>query len=68
MTTMPDTLPVPEAARRLGVSRTTAYRAVRDGLLPTLRIRGRVVVLREPLERLLRGATSPPSPPERPDE
>ncbi len=35
---------VTEAATILGISRTTAYECVRTGELPSLRLRGRIVV------------------------
>ena len=35
---------VTEAANILGISRTTAYECVRTGELPSLRLRGRIVV------------------------
>jgi excisionase family DNA binding protein len=47
---------VPEAGRRLGIGRTTAYRLAADGTLPTMRLGGRIVVPRSQLERLLAGA------------
>ena len=46
---------VPEAARLLGVSRMTAYSAVREGTIPSLRIGRRVLVPRAELDRLLAG-------------
>jgi len=53
--TSPATLSVPEAAQLLGVSRPTAYRWAAQGHLPTLRLGGRVLVLRQPLLALLAG-------------
>jgi excisionase family DNA binding protein len=47
------TLSVPEAARLLGVSRMTAYTAIRDGTIPSLKLGRRVLVPRAALERLL---------------
>ena len=47
------TISVPEAAQLLGVSRMTAYSAVREGTIPSLRIGRRVLVPRVALERLL---------------
>jgi excisionase family DNA binding protein len=47
------TLSVPEAAQLLGVSRMTAYSAVREGTIPSLRIGRRVLVPRAALDRLL---------------
>lgn len=44
---------VPDAARLLGISRSTAYDAARRGDLPSLRLGRRVVVPVEPLRRLL---------------
>jgi excisionase family DNA binding protein len=49
------TLTVEEAARLLGVGRSTAYLAVRRGDLPVIRIGRRYVVPRLALERLLDG-------------
>ena len=43
---------VPEAARLLGIGRTCAWDMVRNGELPTLRLRKRVLVPRAALERL----------------
>ena len=47
------TLTVEEAARVLGISRSSAYEAVRRGELPTVRIGRRYVVPRVALERML---------------
>lgn len=47
------TVSVPEAARLLGVSRMTAYSAVCEGTIPSLRIGRRVLVPRAALDRLL---------------
>jgi excisionase family DNA binding protein len=44
---------VEEAARLLGISRSTAYECVRDGTLPALRLRRRIVVPTSALESLL---------------
>ena len=44
---------VPEAAQLLGVSRMTAYSAVREGSIPSVRIGRRLLVPRAALERLL---------------
>ncbi len=44
---------VPQVARYLGVSRETAYRYVREGLIPGYRYRGRVVVDQRDLERFM---------------
>jgi excisionase family DNA binding protein len=48
-------LSVPEAAGMLGVSPRLAYDLVARGELPALRLGGRIVILRRPLERLLDG-------------
>jgi excisionase family DNA binding protein len=47
------TVTVPEAARLLGVSRMSAYSAVRTGEIPSIRIGRRVLIARAALERLL---------------
>jgi len=39
----------------LGLSRSLAYAAAKDGSLPTVRIRDRILVPRAALERLLTG-------------
>ncbi len=41
------------SSRLLGISRTTAYECVRDGSLPALRFRRRVVITRAAIEALL---------------
>lgn len=51
------TLHMEEAAKILGVSRATAYRAASRGEIPAIRVGKRVLVLREPLERLLNGVS-----------
>ena len=38
----------------LGISRTTAYEAVRDGSLPSIRVRRRIVIPRAWLQAVLR--------------
>lgn len=53
------TYTVEEVARLLGISRTTAYECVRDGSLPALRLRRRVVVSRAALEAMLAAAQQP---------
>ena len=49
------TLTVPEAARRLGIARQTAYEAVRQGEIPSIRIARRILVPIAALEALLAG-------------
>lgn len=51
------TMTVEQAAAALGVSRGTAYAAVRAGQLPTVRIGRRVLVPTEGLRSFLREAT-----------
>ena len=55
----PPTISVTEAARMLGISRTTAYEAVRDGTLPSIRIRGRIVISVAGLTAVLNGRRWP---------
>jgi excisionase family DNA binding protein len=50
------TLSVPEAARLLGIGRNQAYLAARAGDIPSIRIGDRILVLKEPFEKLLEGA------------
>jgi hypothetical protein len=50
------TLSIEEAAGALGISRSLAYSEARSGAIagvPVLRIGARLLVMREPLERLL---------------
>ena len=49
------TFTVEEAARLLGVSRALAYELVRDGEIPSLRLRRRIVIPRRVIDALLRG-------------
>lgn len=65
ITTGPDrlTLTVEEAAATLGISRASAYEAVRRGEIPAIRIGRRVLVPRVALDRLL-GAAGAAAPPE----
>lgn len=37
-------LPLPEAAQRLGISKSTLEREIRDGAIATCRLRGRVLI------------------------
>lgn len=50
---------VEEFARICGVSRTSAYSAVKRGEVPHVRIGRRVVIPRRALERLLDGLSAP---------
>lgn len=49
---MPLLLPVPTAAKILGISRATAYRLASTGELPTRRLGGRVYVVTASLREL----------------
>jgi excisionase family DNA binding protein len=44
LTVVRELLTVPEAARALGLSRTTTYRMAREGELPTVAIGARVLI------------------------
>ena len=57
------TLTVDEAAAVLGISRTSAYEAVRRGEVPSIRIGRRVLISVNALEEMLtaRGRASDPS-------
>lgn len=55
---------VPEAARRLGISRAHAYELARRGELPgAIKLGGRIVVSRRQLERIINGETEQSGPP-----
>jgi excisionase family DNA binding protein len=54
----PKTQTIDEAAKELGIGRNQAYAAARRGEIPTIRIGKRILVLREPLRRLLDGSPS----------
>ncbi|HXN60922.1 MAG TPA: helix-turn-helix domain-containing protein [Acidimicrobiales bacterium] len=47
------TLTVDEAARFLGIGRSTAYDGIRSGGIPSIRVGGRIVVPTAALRRLL---------------
>ncbi len=49
------TYTVEETGKALGLSRASAYKAVHDGTIPTIRIGRRLVVPRVQLEKLLNG-------------
>jgi excisionase family DNA binding protein len=57
-----ETVRVDEAAQILGISRSTAYEAVRRGELPVIRIGRRLVVPRAALERMLGQAVESAAP------
>jgi excisionase family DNA binding protein len=50
-----DTLTVEEAAQILRISRTSAYKAVRAGEIPSVRVGRRDIIPRVAIERLLAG-------------
>jgi molybdenum-dependent DNA-binding transcriptional regulator ModE len=50
------TLSVIEAAKALGICPKSAWRAVKRGDIPVLRIGGRVLVLKSVLDRMLDGS------------
>jgi excisionase family DNA binding protein len=47
------TYTVDEAAKLLGISRSTAYECIRDGLIPALHFRKRIVVTRATIDAIL---------------
>lgn len=55
MPSTPRTCSVKEAAQVLGVSVATIHKAAAAGQLPHIRLGRRVLILRSPLERVLRG-------------
>ena len=50
------TLTVDEAGRLLGISRNSAFEAVRRGDIPSIRVGKRILIPRAAFERLLAGA------------
>ena len=53
---LPALLPVPRAAKLLGLSRASAYRYAAAGELPTKRLGGRVYVITAKIRPLLDGS------------
>jgi excisionase family DNA binding protein len=49
------TLSVEQAARQLGISRSSAYSYARDGLIPTIKLGERLLVPKAAFEKLLQG-------------
>jgi excisionase family DNA binding protein len=47
---------IDEAEKELGIGRNQTYAAARRGEIPTIRIGKRILVLREPLKRMLEGS------------
>ncbi|MGE0731160.1 MAG: helix-turn-helix domain-containing protein [Acidimicrobiia bacterium] len=56
------TYTVPEAARLLGISRTSAYDCVRRGEIPALTLGRRILITRAALEQLLGPLPDPAKP------
>ncbi len=54
-----DIVTVQEVMGRLGVCRVTVYRWMKTGDLSVIRIGGRVLIRREPFERLMKGEEQP---------
>ena len=50
---------VPESGELLGISRASAYQAVRTGQIPSIRVGRRILVPREQFDKLLRGESRP---------
>ena len=50
------TMTIPEAAVYLGVSRNSAYKAAREGSIPSVRVGNRLIVPKAALEKLLADA------------
>jgi excisionase family DNA binding protein len=53
------TYSIPEAGKILGISRGAAYDAAKVGSLPTIKIGGRILVLKAVLDRMLTGDAGP---------
>ena len=53
---LPLLIPVPRAAKLLGISRSAAYRCAASGDLPTTHLGGRVYVVTRRLQELLESA------------
>ena len=49
------TMSVPEAAVKLGIGRNQAYKAVRKGEIPSIRVGGRILVPQRAFDELLSG-------------
>jgi len=56
-----ETISVPDAGVRLGISRSAAYAAAHRGEIPTLRLGNRLVVPLAAFKRLLRGELAQPT-------
>ena len=49
---------VPDAAKLIGTSPVTLYRAIRDGEFPALRVRGRLIIPARVLDEMVSAAVS----------
>lgn len=49
---------VPDAAKLIGTSSVTLYRAIRDGEFPALRVRGRLIIPARVLEEMVSTAVA----------
>jgi excisionase family DNA binding protein len=49
------TISLEQAARELGISRTSAYTFAHDGLIPTIKLGTRLLVPKAAFERLMKG-------------
>jgi excisionase family DNA binding protein len=57
----PKTMPVEQAAKILQIGRNAAYSAVARGEIPHIRIGKRILVLADPLDRMLAGEALQPA-------
>ena len=46
-------LTVDETAKKLRISRNSAYKAIAEGQIPAIRVGKRILVLRKPLNKIL---------------
>lgn len=58
---LPDVLTVDETAAVLRLGRNTVYEAIREGCLPAIRIKRRILVPKAALKRFLSGESSLPA-------
>lgn len=56
------TLSIEEAAKVLGIGRTLAYAAAKNGQIPALQIGGRTLIPKAALQKMLEGDWTPPDP------
>ena len=62
------TLSISEAGEALGIGRSAAYEAARNGQLPTIKIGKRILVPVVALEQMLRGCADRDDPDRRPSQ